>query len=191
MLEQLTALLIDYYAARTQAPVSEADRERLAVIARANLEECDENPIPGYPRKACLAFLTNTEQWESGLKAGTHSGAVRGGAGERCLMQLHRTVTAIPSAKYRITRAEWEGVEGVDLEHTRNCVRLGMRVARWHIFRCGLRYEPGGWIQIAQLYNEYHRPSARCRAVPSPLSGRRAMAYEALVRKIGRMEGGS
>lgn len=188
MIDQLAALLINYYAVRSQAPVSDEDRARLTVIAQANVEECEENPIPGWPKKACVAIAANTQMWESGLLADVHAGTKRGPAGERCLMQLHRSVTAIAVAKYRITRAEWEQVEGVDLEHTKNCVRLGMRIMRWHIQRCALKYEGGGWYNVASLYNEYHRPSSTCRATPSPLSGRRATAYKNLLGKIGKME---
>ena len=190
MIDQLAALLISYFAVRTQAPVSEVDKARLTVIAQANVEECDEHPIPGWPRKACITLATNTEMWESGLMEKVHSGAQVGPAGERCLFQLHRSVTSIAVARYRITRAEWESTTGTDLEHTRNCARLGMRVMRWHIARCSFKYEDGGWFVLSQLYREYHHPSAMCRAGLSPLSERRGVAYQTLLYKIGKMEGG-
>jgi hypothetical protein len=188
MIDQLAALLISYFAVRTQAPVSEADKARLAVIAQANVEECDEHPIPGWPRKACITLATNTEMWESGLMEKVHSGEQVGPAGERCLFQLHRSVTSIAVARYRITRAEWESTTGTDLEHTRNCARLGMRIMRWHIARCSFRYEDGGWFVMSQLYREYHHPSSTCRARLSPLSERRGVAYQTLLYKIGKME---
>ncbi len=188
MIEFLFTFLFHYHTGRFPEQYrheSETDREhRIQTIAQAQVDECTENPIPGWPFRACVALGSTTLQWESGLQLEVHDGTKTGPAGELCLFQLHRSVTEIPNAKYAVTVDEWRNTTGIDYDHTRNCVRLGMRVIRWHIFRCDIGYERGGWGTVARLYAEYHHPSVKCWAVMMPMSGRRAISYQYLLRKL-------
>jgi len=188
MIDLLIALLVNYYAVRSGAPVSDEDRTRLATLARVNVEVCEAHPIKGWSLAQCVALVTTTQMWESGLLRKVHAGEQRGPSGERCVMQLHREVVMIPRPVYAITREEWEKIEGTDEESTRACVTLGLRALSWHITRCNIRLDGHQYLALAGLFNEYHRPSARCRAMSSWLSGRRADTWATLAAKLSRGE---
>jgi len=188
MIEFLAALLFTYHTTRVppqyRHETEDARQTRIRTIAQAQVEECIENRIPGWPLKACVALGTTIAQWESGLLEEVHSGAKKGPAGEVCLFQLHRAVTAIPDKHYRITKEELEQSTGTDLDHTRMCVRLGMRIVRWHIKRCAIKYEGGGWSNTIALFAEYHHPDTYCHAYPLAMSSARAMSYQSLLHKL-------
>jgi hypothetical protein len=188
MLEKLLAIILIYHATRVPPLYRhepEATREsRLQTVVQAITDECTENPIPGWPYRACVALGYTIPQWESGFIKEVHEGSKRGPAGEVCLFQLHRRVIGIPNPKYAITARELLDTMGVDYEHTRNCVRVGMRIARYHISRCRLKYEGGGWAPAMYLFAEYHNPSTTCQAVVLNMSGMRARSYAALLQRL-------
>jgi len=184
MLEKLFAIILIYHTVRVPTlyrhEPEDTRQTRLHVIAQSIVEECTENPIPGWPFRACVTLATTIPQWESGFVEAVHSGAKVGPAGEVCLYQLHRSVVHIPNPTYRITKEELAATLGTDYEHTRNCVRLGMRVARWHVHRCSFHYRNDSqWF-----FAEYHHPSVKCNAYVSAMSRDRGRSYGKLLAKL-------
>jgi len=188
VIEFLSALLLAYHTGRVPERYiheTQAEREsRIHNIAQAQIDECLQNRIPGWPLKACVALGTTITQYESGLLEEVHSGARTGPGGELCLFQLHRAVRYIPIAKYAITEAERLDSVGTDLDHTRNCVRLGMRIVRWHISRCKIKYEGGSWSTTINLFAQYHQPTTDCYPVPFKTLSDRALTYNRLMLKL-------
>ena len=113
-----------------------------------------------------------------------HEGTLLGKAGERCLFQLHRKVSLVPSARWRVSENEWAQTTGLGAEATARCADAGVRVLGWQIARCGIRYESGGRFVAAQVFAEYHHPDARCQAVVSHMSDVRAGSYVAALRRL-------
>lgn len=136
------------FAAAVALPGPHADREpvaerraRVGNIAQAIASETDD------PR---MAFAALTKWWwESGrfLRA-VHAGELRGDGGKAaCLGQLHQTLGWV-------SRPEWLASQGTDLDATRVCARITVRVLRMHADRCRIA---GPWSehQVAQIFGAY------------------------------------
>jgi hypothetical protein len=181
MIAALYALLLSYHSTHVNPSYrhepEDARLERLHMIAKDEVEECQARPIPGFPFKACVAFAAVTPKWESGFIREIHEGTKLGAAGERCLYQLHRQVTLIPNPEYAITYDEWFKTIGLDEASTKQCVMLGMRDIRWQIHRCHLKYNNGDWYTAAKVFAEYHHPSNSCTSYYSSNGAHRASDY--------------
>jgi hypothetical protein len=188
--EALFLLLLGYHSVHVNpAWRHEADEDRRARIhdiAEAVVAACkgEIDLMPGWPLAGCVALEATAAKWESGFRVEIHSGEEKGPAGELCLNQLHRTVSLIPNAKYRVTREEWLATPGLGLESTERCTFAGVKVLAWHVHRCKIRYEGGGWWPAVQIFSEYHHPSQTCGAVALPMSTRRALSYQYLLRGL-------
>jgi len=186
--EQVFADLHDYGKAREpDGPIGETLDERDARyhdVAVGIDAACTAHPWPGWPHVACVALATTAAKWESGLLRTVHEGTLLGKAGERCLFQLHRKVSLVPSARWRVSENEWAQTTGLGAEATARCADAGVRVLGWQIARCGIRYESGGRFVAAQVFAEYHHPDARCQAVVSHMSDVRAGSYVAALRRL-------
>lgn len=195
--EVLSALLIKYHATRVHERYwgeSDADRHaRIARIAAANVRACQDVKLPGrWTFAGCLALLTTTEEWESGLERAVHSGERRGPAGELCLVQLHHNVTrpgAIRDIDYQISEEEWASLGGLDEAATYRCAFAGAKVLMSHAARC-VPFAGDSWWSAAQIFAEYHHPSNTCAAVVSTMSSHRGMTYSLLYRKLLMATGG-
>lgn len=135
-------------AAAVALPKPHADSEppaarlaRVENIAEAIADETDDSR---------LAFAALTKWWwESGrfLRA-VHAGELRGDGGKAaCLGQLHQTLGWV-------SRPEWLASQGTDLDATRVCARITIRVLRMHADRCRLT-RPWSEPQVAQLFGAY------------------------------------
>jgi hypothetical protein len=180
--------LHEYGKAREpNGPIAETMTERDARyhdIAVGIDAACTRHPWPGWPHVACVALATTAAKWESGLLKTVHEGTLLGKAGERCLFQLHRKVSLVPSAKWRVTPEEWAATTGLGAEATARCADAGVRVLGWQIARCGIKYEQGGRYVASQVFAEYHMPSADCRTVISRMSDTRAGSYQAELMRL-------
>lgn len=136
------------FAAAVALPKPHADSEppaarlaRVENIAEAIADETDDSR---------LAFAALTKWWwESGrfLRA-VHAGELRGDGGKAaCLGQLHQTLGWV-------SRPEWLASQGTDLDATRVCARITIRVLRMHADRCRLT-RPWSEPQVAQLFGAY------------------------------------
>jgi hypothetical protein len=167
LVEKLFVGLLQYHSIHVNSSYrhepEESRHARIHMVAEAAISVCEEKPIPGWPLAGCAALVATTAKWESGFLIEIHSGAKRGPAGERCLMQLHRQVVRIPIPAFAITQAEWEDTEGVSLEQTTKCLRLGARILRYHITRCRIPFQNGSEVPARFVYAEYHHPSTQRR----------------------------
>lgn len=172
MIDLLFGLLLAFHSAHVGPSYrNEPEDERLVRlhdIAQADVEACKAHPLwyqkgkkkIEWPLEGCVGWLATAQEWESGLLVEVHSGARRGKAGEIGLSQLDRHIVLIPDRRWAISRQEWTKVGGTDLEATRRSAELTVRVAGWHVYRCGIQYKGGARGQIARLFAEYHHPSA-------------------------------
>jgi hypothetical protein len=182
--EILFVALMKYHSQALDADPTYEDRVHM--IADAIDDVCEKHPIKGWPKVGCMALVATTAKWESGFLKEIHDGK-RGPSGEICLMQLHRSVTNIPKAEFAITKTEWENSAGSNPEHTHLCMELGLRVIAWHVTRCKLRFEGGGYSPAMLMFAEYHHPSTQCLAIihHGPADPpHRAMSYQLLLNHL-------
>jgi hypothetical protein len=190
MVVALHGLLLGYHSVhpnpKWQQESAEDRSARLHDIAEASVAACEAeiDLMTGWPIAGCVALEATAAKWESGLRIEIHSGEEKGPAGELCLNQLHRTVSLIPNSKYRITRSEWLATPGLGIEATERCTFAGVKVLAWHVHRCKIRYEGGGWSAAMHVFAEYHHPSQSCTAAALPMSSRRAISYQYLLRGL-------
>lgn len=152
---------------------------------RACREEFPAGGFPGgLPEPECVALLTTLERWESGLWVTVHSGERKGPGGETCLVQIDRRASEVPNPRFRVTRAEWETLAGLDPAATLRCLRAGVRILGWHAKRCGIVWKGSGYFggQAQILFAEYHRPG-RCIGL-APQASDRAVAASRLADRI-------
>lgn len=187
MIGLLTTIFFSYYLARVPEHLRHEDveeaRARISLISYSIARACESNPIPGWPFGACVALAGTAAKWESGLMRDVHAGTKLGPSGELCLFQIHPNALASDPA-YRITKEEWNTLGGLDAEATVRCAAAGVKTLAYHIHRCHIGFENGGWVAAARVLSEYHLPSAACRASISRGSVARAMDYRGLYRKL-------
>lgn len=191
MIELLFAIFQHYYDVRVppryRHETDAAKDERIHNVPVAIDEACRVNPLQaslGWTHASCMALAATVVQWESGLLEDVHSGAKLGPARERCLFQIHRKALAVPDPKYRISKEQWDSLTGTDLAATTRCADAGVKILAWHVHRCRIKYEGGGWVAASLIFAEYHRPSVVCRAVLTPMSSRRGVSYATLLKKL-------
>lgn len=185
MIGFLTTLLLTYYQSRVPENMRHETIEetvsRITLISYALGKVCEEHPIPGWPYEACVALGATAVKWESGLLEKVHSGEKRGPSGELCLFQLHPGAVASDPA-YRIEN--WSTLGGTDQAATERCVDAGMKTIAYHIHRCHIGFEAGGWFSGASVFAEFHVPSSTCTASISRMSVIRGRDYQKLYRKL-------
>jgi hypothetical protein len=179
----LTKLLIDYHSGRVvpewRHETEESRIARIERIARGNIRACEQQPVGRFQFDECLALVSTLEKFESGLILEVHAGTTLGKAGERCLGQLHRTVTKVPD-KHRITPEELEATTGLSQDATNVCALGIAKTFAHHSHRCTI--DPNrSWLDVAVLFTEYHSPGM---CVGSGAGGKRARAYQTMVRQI-------
>ena len=139
-----------------------------------------------------LAFAYN----ESALAWEVHAGkpwpgrpSPFGRAGERCLLQLHRTASAVPLDDWRPFELEdFEALTGLDAAATRRCARAGVLAITWHAHLCRgyLRQhrDRGDHVWVgATIAGQYHRPALECGTL-SIGSIRRGKLYAAILYQL-------
>jgi hypothetical protein len=136
----------------------------------------------GWTFEQCVALVGAGAKWESGLVREVHSGDRRGPAGERCLLQLHRLVSAVPDPKYRVTPEELAATVGLSAEATYHCALAGVKTFAWQIHRC--RIHGNEFTAAAAAFSLYHHPSTNCEYVLSGMPAMRAKSYRALLAKL-------
>lgn len=187
MIGTLTIILFNYYLSRVPEHLRHETNDealaRITTISYAIGRACQEHPIPGWPIEGCVALAGTAAKWESGLTREVHAGAKLGPSGELCLFQIHPDALANDPA-YRVTREEWNTLGGIDVEATVRCATAGVKTLGYHVHRCRIGFENGGWIAAARVFSEYHLPSTACHAAISRMSVSRAMDYRALYRKL-------
>ena len=188
--ERVFSDLHDYgFAREKDGPIGEALDERDARyrdIALAIDAACRAHPWPGWPHKACVAMATTAAKWESGMLRTVHEGSKVGAAGEKCLFQLHRKTTLAPLNKWHIAMTEWEQLTGLGPEATARCADAGVRVLGWQVARCRIKFARGDRWPAAQVFGEYHFPSATCDAPPGAMGFARAGSFVSLYEKLVR-----
>lgn len=163
----------------------EQRQERIRWIADAIPKACAEFPFDtklGWTIKQCVALVGAGAKWESGLVREVQSGDKRGPAGERCLLQLHRLVSAVPDPKYRVTPEELAATVGLSAEATERCALAGVKTFAWQIHRCRLRAD--SFTAPAAAFSLYHHPTTNCDYTLSGMPAARARSYRALLTKL-------
>lgn len=165
----------------------EQRQERIRWIADGIPRACVENADLfdtrlGWTFKQCVAFGATMTKFESGLVKEVQEGTRRGPAGEICLFQLHRLISAVPDPKYRVTPEELAATVGLDAEAAYHCAYAGVKTIAWQIHRCGLRAD--SFTAPAEMFAEYHRPSQSCNATLTRMDSLRASGYRALLTKL-------
>lgn len=193
--DRLAEILIKYHGQRVDSAhihknENEEERQaRIRIVAEQIDIACNEHPFDvslGWTHVQCDALASAAAQWESGLLEDVHSGAKRGPAGERCLFQLHRYVSAVPNPKYRVTPEELVATTGTGVEATHTCAVAGVKTLGWQIHRCRLR--AGDFVSAAAAFSLYHHPTVNCEYVLSGMPAARARSYrgiEARLRSAG------
>lgn len=195
--DRLTALLADYHVHRVDSAhrvgETEAERlERMRRLASGLLSACDAvfpalvDSRLGWDRTRCVALGAATIEWESGLLLEVHSGKRLGPAGERCVFQLHRKVSAVPDPRYRVTAEDLARVNGVDAESTDLCTLSGVKTIAWQIHRCGLRADD--FAAPAKLFSLYHHPRLCDDYVLSGMPAQRARTYRWIDARLRSLE---
>jgi hypothetical protein len=187
--EQLSDALVAYHASRVDLAHRGEDEpariERIGWVAAGIVAACKEHPFDeklGWTFNKCVALSSTAAKWESGLLREVHSGAKLGAAGERCLFQLHRSVSSVPDARYRVTPEELIATTGLDAEATARCAEAGVKSIGWHLHRCSLRGDD--FVAPAELFAEYHHPSNNCVATLTKMNSDRARSYRALLARL-------
>ena len=163
----------------------EQRQERIRWIADGIPQACAEFPLDeklGWTLEQCVALEGALAKWESGLVKEVHSGDKRGPAGERCLVQLHRLVSAVPDPKYRVTPEELAATTGLSAEATERCALAGVKTLAWQIHRC--RLKANDFVAPAAAYSLYHHPDEHCEYVLTKMNTDRARSYRALLTKL-------
>jgi len=187
---QLYSALLGYHSQKVGSAYKLENRDeqkaRLAVITTAIVETCEAHPIEHLNLRGCAALEATAVKWESGLLRAIHEGTQLGPAGERCLNQLHRTVTQIPNPKWAITHDEWLNSTGLSLAATQRCTTLGVRVLGWHVHRCWRKWSSKKLDEkVEHIFSEYHIPdSAGCMSHVSHMSVMRAESFRELALKL-------
>jgi hypothetical protein len=179
--------LLAYHAGRVDLPhrheTEEQRQERIRWIADAIPQACADFPFDmGWTFEQCVALVSAGAKWESGLLKEVHAGDRRGPAGERCLLQLHRLVSAVPDPKYRVTPEELAATVGLSAEATYHCALAGVKTFAWQIHRC--RIHGNEFTAAAAAFSLYHHPSTNCEYVLSGMPAMRAKSYRALLAKL-------
>jgi hypothetical protein len=187
--DQLAAELVDYHAHRVDIAhrheTEEARVERIRWIADGAIAACDSEPLDeklGWTRTRCIALVSTTAKWESALARDVHAGEKLGSAGERCLVQLHRSISNVPDPRYRVTPEELARTTGLDAESTARCLRAGVRTLGWHIHRCRLHADD--FTAPARVFDAYHRAAPCDQYALSGMPAERARSYRALLAKL-------
>jgi hypothetical protein len=186
--EALAALMLPWFARQHAAaiPIETLDetRARIGIVAEESVTACELEPVPGFPLAGCVALVATAAKWESALWETIHSGARLGPAGERGITQLHRTVSSVPFARWRVTAEEWRALGGTSREATRHQMRMTARVLGWHAFRCRVVYRGPENIGPAwRLFSEYHRPRPDCRGLGTRATNR-AESWRVMMRAL-------
>lgn len=190
--ERLAGELESYFKIRVDSThrheTPEETTARMLQIATGAVDACtsqialfDPQKL-GWTENKCIALVTTAAKWESGLIKETHAGTHRGPAGERCLVQLHRLVSAIPNPIYRITPEELAATTGLDDEATHACMHEGVKALAWQIHRCG--YRADDFLAPVKTFSQYHHPRACDDYVLSGMPAWRAASFRSLLKKI-------
>ena len=139
-----------------------ADLPRLATVAIAaedvTREVFDKKGWPSSQDELSAAIVTGiiNESWG---REDIHSGALRGKAGEVCLMQIHPT----NAFWAELTGGDFDALGGTDYESTRLCLTAGARTLRWGARRCLAQHYRTYWREA--MWSAYHLGGA-CWASP-------------------------
>ncbi len=183
--------LLAYHAWRVDSAhrheTEEARQERIRWVSDGIPRACADNADLfdtklGWTFTQCVAFGATMAKWESGLMMEVQAGTRKGPAGELCLFQLHRLVSAVPDPKYRVTPEELAATVGLDAEAAYRCAYAGVKTIAWQIHRCRLRADD--FTAPAAAFSLYHHPDQHCEFVLSGMPTDRARGYRALLTKL-------
>jgi hypothetical protein len=162
-----------------------ARKERMRWIGDGIVAACETVPLErklGWRPLDCVALAAIMAEWESGLMIQVQSGEKRGPAGEIGLWQLHRFVSAVPNASYRVSPQDLKDMVGLSPVATVLQALGGVKTIGWHVHRCQL-HRSDVWT-VARIFAEYHHPSVKCNAVVDTMSMQRSASYRNLLHRL-------